>query len=70
MGMMPDEFWSLTKREFHLKHAAFMRQEDRARSLLFELVLMSGHVKEDKQTAVKRSINALRRYPVKKWRME
>lgn len=64
---MPDQFWSLTLREFHLKHAAFMRGENRTRALLFEQALLGGHTKKDKQTQVERTINALRQYPIKAW---
>lgn len=64
---MPEQFWSLTLREFHLKHAAFMRSENRQRALVIEHALMTGHVKKDKRTQVERSINVLREYPIKRW---
>lgn len=54
-------------REFHLKHGAFMRSENRARALVFELALMTGHVEEKNVTKMKRSINQLREYPIKRW---
>lgn len=64
---MPDDFWSLTVREFHLKHAAFQRAEDRARSLVFELASMLGNFKDKDRRKVVQAANKLRRYPVKAW---
>lgn len=64
---MADQFWSLTLREFHLKHAAFSRAENRARALMFEHALVTGHVAEKNVTKMKRSINQLREYPIKRW---
>lgn len=67
MGLQPRDFWSLTVREFWIKHDAFKRAEDRARSLVFEHVSLSVHRKERHQNAIVRQVNALRRYPVKPW---
>ena len=67
MGLMPEQFWSLLVREFRLKHAAFMRQEDRIHSWVIEHALLTGHIKPEKQTQVERTKNQLRRYPIKAW---
>lgn len=64
---MPQEFWSLTVHEFHLKHAAFQRSEDRARSLVFELAALTGNFKPKDRNQMRKAVNALRRYPVKPW---
>jgi hypothetical protein len=60
-------FWSLLLREFHLKHAAFQRSEDRTRSLFLELAAMTGQFKDKDRNQLKRMVNALRLYPVKTW---
>lgn len=67
MGLMPDQFWSLTVREFWLKHEAFARAEDRQRALLFEHAMTSKRPSRKEQALLQRSINALRRYPLKRW---
>lgn len=67
MGLAPAEFWSLTYREFWIKHRAFERGEDRARALIFELAAMVGQFDERRRGKVLRGANALRRYPIKKW---
>ena len=64
---MPEQFWRLTYREFSLKHEAFMRHEDRMKALIFEHSLMGGGRDEQKELALQRQINALRRYPIKPW---
>jgi len=64
---MPDEFWNLTWREFELKHAAFKRAEDRARSLVFELAGKLGHYSKKDRRLIQQDANRFRRYPVKKW---
>jgi len=66
MGLSRPAFWSLTVREFWIKHRAFVRAEDRARALMFELALQLRHYK-DEGANVRRNINALRRYPIKQW---
>jgi hypothetical protein len=69
MGLMPGEFWSLTYREFNLKHAAFIRAEDRHRALVMELASMTGMF-TDKAVRKRLDDNVaiLRRYPLKPWR--
>lgn len=67
LGLMPWEFWNLTLREFNIKHEAFAREEDRTRSLFFELASMTGQYKDKDRRQLQRSINTLRRYPVKAW---
>ena len=67
MGLMPWQFWRLTFREFQLKHEAFMRSENRWRSLIFEHAEMIGQFKDKDRKALRKSVNALRRYPVKRW---
>lgn len=64
---MPWQFWRLTFREFQIKHAAFTREEDRRRSLMLEQVSLLGQFKEKDRNAIRRSVNVLRRYPVKVW---
>lgn len=67
MGLSPEAFWSLTVREFWIKHRAFTRAEDRQKSLVYTVALLTGD--HSKQTAAKleRSAYALRRYPIKAW---
>jgi len=67
MGLMPDQFWHLTVREFWLKWAAFDRAEDRRRALMFEQALTSGAGDQKQRMALERAINSLRRYPIKPW---
>lgn len=67
IGLSPDVFWSLTAREFWIKHAAFARSEDRMRSWFIELAVLTGQFKEKDRNALRRQINALRRYPIKQW---
>lgn len=50
-----------------MKHAAFQRAEDRARSLFLELAAMTGNFKDKDRKQLRRTVNALRRYPVKRW---
>ena len=64
---MPDQFWSLLVREFHLKHAAFMRSEDRLLALIREHSMISVGRDDQGQLKLQRQINALRRYPIKAW---
>lgn len=65
MGLSEQEFWSLTMPVFNIKHAAFARAEDRARSLVLELAVMTGSYKDNDRKALRRTVNALRRYPVR-----
>jgi hypothetical protein len=67
MGLMPDEFWSLTWTEFHIKHEAFVRTEDRQRALVFELAGLIGLQDEKGKIAINRSASMLRRYALKPW---
>jgi hypothetical protein len=67
MGLMPDQFWSLTVREFWLKWNAFDRAEDRARALALESALMIRGGTQKENDDRRRDINILRRYPLKKW---
>ena len=67
MGLSPDTFWSLTVREFWIKHRAFSRAEDRAKSLVVTLALMTGDFPKAQHAKLERSAHALRRYPIKSW---
>jgi hypothetical protein len=67
MGLMPEQFHRLTLREFHIKHAAFQRAEDRTRSMFIELAALTGQFKDKDRNGLRRTVNALRRYPVKRW---
>lgn len=67
IGLSPDAFWSLLVREFWIKHRAFERAEDRARSLVIQLAAMTGHYNEKDRGRLERQANLLRRYPVKRW---
>lgn len=64
---MPDAFWSLTVREFWLKHAAFSRAEDRAESARVRQALRLGHFENATAAQLHRHANALKRYPIKPW---
>ena len=64
---MPDQFWSLTIAEFHIKHGAFARAEDRQRGMVFELAGLIGMFNEKDRTKVTNNARALRRYPIKPW---
>jgi hypothetical protein len=67
LGLMPDQFWSLTLREFQLKHAAFVRAEDRKRSLMFELAGLVAMTDEKGRAALNSNANALKRYVTMPW---
>ena len=67
MGLTLEQFWSMLPREFHLKHRAFVRAENRQRALVMEHALMTGHFAPKDATSVKHSINVLREYPIKRW---
>jgi hypothetical protein len=67
LGLMPDQFWSLTVREFRIKHRGFARQEDRLLGLVKSLGALTGHYSEKDRATLERQANALRRYPIKKW---
>ena len=65
--MSPDEFWSLTVREFEIKYAAFVRAENRQRALVMEHALMASGATGSARDNAAREIYALRRYPEKPW---
>lgn len=67
LGLSPEAFWSLTLREFWIKHAAFSRAEDRALSRVYTLANLTGTFRVDERRKLKKAESALRRYPVKKW---
>lgn len=67
MALAPAVFWSLTPREFEIKHRAFVRAEDRHRALFFELALMTGHRKPEAKQRLEKAISSLRQYPQKPW---
>ena len=67
MGLMPEQFWSLTVREFWLKHAAFSRAEDRAESAMVRQALRLGNFKKSAANQLHQYANALKRYPIKPW---
>lgn len=67
---MPQQFWSLTMREFGIKHAAFIRAEDRAEAALMRQDLRTQRYKTKDRNAMTRMANRLKRYPVKSWLME
>lgn len=67
MGLSPRVFWSLTVREFWIKHAAWKRADDRERSRVYLLASLIGHFKEQDLNKVRQTEMALRRYPLKKW---
>lgn len=68
MDLAPDAFWSLTVREFQIKHAAFMRAEDRRKSLaITQALLSSGHMKKADRERIAKSASDLVRYPQKSW---
>jgi hypothetical protein len=70
MGLSVQAFWSLTVREFWIKHRAFTRAEDRRRSLFLEHALLLGQFKDKDRNNIRKSVNALRRYPIKQWLMD
>jgi hypothetical protein len=69
MALAPDLFWSLTVREFWIKHSAYRREEDRKRALVIEHALMTQSYKPKDKRALQQTMNALRRYPIKRWLM-
>jgi hypothetical protein len=69
MGLSPAVFWRLNVREFWIKHRAFTRAEDRARSLMLEHAALLGQFKDKDRNSIRKSSNVLRRYPVKQWLM-
>lgn len=67
LGLSPEAFWSLTVREFEIKHRAFTRAEDRQKSLVYLLAGMTTEYSAPQKARIERSVNALRRYPIKAW---
>lgn len=67
MGLAPSLFWSLTYREFEIKRRAFIRAEDRAKSVMLEHIGRSVHMKKPDKNELNRYVNVLRRYPEKQW---
>lgn len=64
---MPDQFWGLTVREFHLKYAAFKRAENRKHSLVIRLAAMTANYKKADRQKLERDAHALMQYPVRSW---
>jgi hypothetical protein len=67
MGLMPDQFWDLTWTEFHIKHDAFVRAEDRMRALVYDLTAGIGFHDKKAKEAIATSARVLRRYAMKSW---
>jgi hypothetical protein len=67
LDLLPSEFWTLTLREFQIKHAAFVRAEDRKRSLLFELASLVAMTDDKGRAGMKANANTLRRYFSMPW---
>jgi hypothetical protein len=67
LGLMPEQFWALTVREFWIKFEAFARSESRAEAALIRQALRLGNYKKGDRAAMTRDATALRRYPVKPW---
>jgi hypothetical protein len=67
---MPEAFWSLSPREFWLKHAAFSRAEDRAEAALVRQALRLGQFKKSAAIQLERYANALKRYPIPPWQKQ
>ena len=70
LGLMPEQFWTLTVREFWMKHEAFRRAEDRQESLMLRHAMRTTKYKTGDRRRMERDANALRRYPVKPWIMQ
>ena len=66
---MPDAFWALTVREFHIKFRAFMRSENRMESLFMRQALRTtaGKSTDPARVSMGKAANRLRQYPVKPW---
>jgi hypothetical protein len=67
--LMPDQFWSLTFREFQLKWAAFERAEQRAEWLVGRHAYLTVKYAKDpgspeRLLGYRRGMN---RYPIKQW---
>ena len=64
---MPEQFWSLTPREFWIKYRAFVRRENRAESTQIRQALRTTGGKPSARAKLERAANSLRQYPVKPW---
>jgi hypothetical protein len=64
---MPDEFWGLTVREFHIKFRAFVRAENRAESVMLRQALRTSGGDKKQRHEMQQAANRLRQYPVKAW---
>jgi hypothetical protein len=68
MGLMPEQFWSLTKPEFDLKHEAFERQQVRELWLVGKLALLTQSFKGEPKTPGQLfGMQPMVRYPSKPW---
>lgn len=67
LGLMPEQFWSLTVREFWLKFNAFHRAENRMRSLVREHARLVGRFSQAHKVQLAHEMHALRKYPEKSW---
>jgi hypothetical protein len=66
---MPEQFWSLTFREFNLKWDGFLRAEQRAEWLVGRHAMLTTRF-EKKPASVSRLLGYVRpmnRYPLKPW---
>lgn len=67
MDLDPDVFWSLTLREFWLKHDAFIRAENRQKAEWIRHALRTVAYKGNAKTQMEQQADALTRYPLKPW---
>ena len=71
LGLMPEQFWSLSKPEFELKYDAFQRGEMRALWLVGKLALLTQEFKNNpKSPGQLFGISPMIRYPLKPWLMK
>jgi hypothetical protein len=66
---MPDQFWSLSPREFWIKYRAFVRAENRLESLFMRQALRTtgGKKTDPGRMQMEKQAIRLRQYPVKPW---
>jgi hypothetical protein len=68
MSLSPEQFWTLSKPEFDLKHEAFQRGEMRALWLVGKLALLTQEFKNNPRTPGQLfGIQPMIRYPLKPW---
>lgn len=67
MGLSPRMFWSLTPREFWIKHRAFIRSESRRDALCIEYLVLPHVSNNAKRNQLQRAVNQRKQYPVKAW---